>query len=104
MPLNPAVEGDPTMRVMVLVKATEDSEKGILPTTEMFEASDGDELIVFVPGTDYVAIFYRATPSELLAKSHAGHEGGSAPMTRAVFHGRAWQAANAKARELGWIV
>jgi hypothetical protein len=26
------------MRVMVLVKATEDSENGILPTTEMFEA------------------------------------------------------------------
>lgn len=26
------------MRVMVLVKATEDSEKGILPTAEMFEA------------------------------------------------------------------
>ena len=26
------------MRVIVLVKATEDSEKGILPTTEMLEA------------------------------------------------------------------
>ena len=26
------------MRVMVFVKATEDSEQGILPTTEMFEA------------------------------------------------------------------
>lgn len=26
------------MRVMVLVKATEDSEKGLLPTAEMFEA------------------------------------------------------------------
>ena len=26
------------MRVMVLVKATEDSEKGMLPSTEMFEA------------------------------------------------------------------
>ena len=26
------------MRVMVFVKATEDSEKGILPTTEMLEA------------------------------------------------------------------
>ena len=26
------------MRVMVIVKATEDSEKGVLPTTEMFEA------------------------------------------------------------------
>jgi hypothetical protein len=64
---------------------------------------DGDELIVFLPGTDYVATFYRATPSELLAKSHAGHEVGDAPMTRAEFQGRAWQAANAKARELGWI-
>ena len=26
------------MRVMVFVKATEDSEKGVLPTTEAFEA------------------------------------------------------------------
>lgn len=26
------------MRVMVMVKATEDSEKGIMPTTELFEA------------------------------------------------------------------
>jgi hypothetical protein len=28
------------MRVMVLAKATDDSEKGILPTTEMWEAMD----------------------------------------------------------------
>ncbi len=35
------------MRVMVLVKATDDSEKGILPTTEMFEAMDklNEELV-----------------------------------------------------------
>jgi hypothetical protein len=65
---------------------------------------DGDELIVFLPGTDYIATFYRATPSELLAKSHAGHEVGDAPMTCAEFQGRAWRAANNKARELGWIV
>ncbi|MCW5777852.1 MAG: hypothetical protein KIS87_15555, partial [Phycisphaeraceae bacterium] len=26
------------MRVMVIVKATEDSEKGLMPTNEMFEA------------------------------------------------------------------
>jgi hypothetical protein len=30
--------GRPTMRVMVIVKATEDSEKGLMPSTEMFEA------------------------------------------------------------------
>jgi hypothetical protein len=35
------------MRVMVLVKATEDSEQGILPTTEMFDAmgSYNEELV-----------------------------------------------------------
>jgi hypothetical protein len=42
---------------------------------------DEDDLIVFLPGTDYIATFYRATPGELLAKSHAGHEVGDAPMT-----------------------
>ncbi len=28
------------MRVMVLIKSTEDSEKGVLPPTEAFEAMD----------------------------------------------------------------
>ena len=65
---------------------------------------DGDDLIVFLPGTDYIATFYRATSGELLAKSHAGHEVGDAPMTCAEFQGRAWRAANDKARELGWFV
>ena len=30
------------MRVMVLVKATDDSEKGFLPTTEAMEGDGGD--------------------------------------------------------------
>src|SRR5262245_33082700 len=37
-PMNPAQPKEQTMRVMVLVKATEDSEKGLLPAPEMFEA------------------------------------------------------------------
>jgi hypothetical protein len=37
-PMRPAKERRQTMRVIVFVKATDDSEKGILPTTEMFEA------------------------------------------------------------------
>jgi hypothetical protein len=32
------IRGDKTMRVMVLVKATKDSEAGMMPTTELFEA------------------------------------------------------------------
>ena len=63
-----------------------------------------DEIIVTLPGTDYVATYYRATPRELLAKSHAGQEADGAPMTLAEFHARAWKLANDKAREMGWIV
>ena len=63
----------------------------------------GDEIIVTLPGTDYVATYYRATPRELLAKSHAGQEADGAPMTRAELHARAWKLADDKARELGWI-
>jgi hypothetical protein len=63
-----------------------------------------DELIVTLPGTTYVATYYRATPRELLAKSSSGQETGGAPMTQAEFHGRAWAFAKAKARKLGWIV
>ena len=66
----------------------------------------GDDIIVTLPGTNYVVTYYRATafPQQLLTKSHSGREDQGAPMTQAEFHARAWKAANAKARELGWIV
>jgi hypothetical protein len=34
----PGINGEETMRVMVLVKATKDSEAGIMPSTELLEA------------------------------------------------------------------
>src|ERR1700722_6906482 len=37
-PMRPAQTRRQTMRVIVFVKATDDSEKGILPTTELLEA------------------------------------------------------------------
>jgi hypothetical protein len=65
----------------------------------------GDEIIVTLPSMNYVVKYYRAAafPKQLLTKSHSGREDESAPMTQAEFHARAWKAANAKARELGWI-
>ena len=68
-------------------------------------AVQGDDLVVSLPGTTYVVTYYRATafPQQLLTKSHSGRED-QGPMTQAEFHARAWKAANAKARELGWIV
>jgi hypothetical protein len=69
-------------------------------------AVQGDDIVVTLPGTSYVMTYYRATafPQQLLTKSHSGREDEGAPMTQTEFHARAWKAANAKARELGWIV
>jgi len=66
----------------------------------------GDDIVVTLPGTSYVVTYYRATafPQQLLTKSHSGREDQGAAMTQSEFHARAWKAANAKARELGWIV
>jgi hypothetical protein len=65
----------------------------------------GDEIVVSLPGTDYVVTYYRAAafPQQLLTKSHSGREDQSAPMTQAEFHARAWKVARDKARKLGWI-
>jgi hypothetical protein len=66
----------------------------------------GDDIVVTLPGTNYVVTYYRAAafPQQLLTKSHSGREDQDAPMTQAEFHARAWKAANVKARKLGWIV
>ena len=66
----------------------------------------GDEIVVTLPGTDYVVTYYRAAafPQQLLTKSHSGREDEGASISQAEFHARAWKAANRKARALGWIV
>lgn len=66
----------------------------------------GDDIVVTLPGTDYVVTYYRAAafPQQLLTKSHSGREDKNTPITQAELHARAWKGAKAKARELGWIV
>ena len=66
----------------------------------------GDEVVVTLPGTSYVVTYYRAAafPQQLLTKSHSGREDKNTPIAQAEFHTRAWKAANANARKLGWIV
>jgi hypothetical protein len=65
----------------------------------------GDEIIVILPATSYGVAYYKpANEPQLLAKNFLSKKDSGAPMTQAEFLGRAWQAANDKARELGWIV
>jgi hypothetical protein len=50
----------------------------------------GDEIVVTLPGTSYVATYYRAAafPQQLLTKSHSGREDQDTRMTQAEFHAR----------------
>jgi hypothetical protein len=65
----------------------------------------GDEIMVILPATSYgVTYCKRANSPQLLAKHACLKQDSRAPMTHAEFLARAWQAANDKARELGWIV
>ena len=64
-----------------------------------------DEIIVSLPGTSYsVTYFKRASSPQLLAKNIPHRDDLQTPIALSDFLSRAWRVANAKARELGWIV
>jgi hypothetical protein len=65
----------------------------------------GDEIVVILPATSYGVTYYKpANSPQLLAKNFLSKNDSRAPITQAEFLARAWQVANDKARELGWIV
>jgi hypothetical protein len=64
-----------------------------------------DEIVVSLPHTHYTVTYYKPSNSpQLLAKRFPGNDDPHARLTHAEFLAQAWKAANAKARELGWIV
>jgi hypothetical protein len=64
-----------------------------------------DEIVVALPGTNYSVTYYKMVGSPgLLARAIANKDDLRIPMTAAEFLAKAWKLANAKARELGWIV
>ena len=65
----------------------------------------GDEIIVILPATSYGVTYYKPTHSaHLLVKNFLSKIDRGAPMSQEKFLARAWQAANDKAHELGWII
>jgi hypothetical protein len=64
----------------------------------------GDEIIVILAATSYGVTYCRLGNSpHLVAKNFVSKVDNGAPITQAEFLAEAWQAANVKARELGWI-
>jgi hypothetical protein len=75
------------------------------PKAELRVSVVGDEIIVTWPGSFYSVTYYKPKGSgQLLAKRIPDHDDLRFPLTAADFLVEAWKLANAKARELGWIV
>jgi len=65
----------------------------------------GDEIVVILPATSYgITYFKSANSPQLLTKEFRSKIDSQASISYSEFLARAWQAANAKARELGWIL
>jgi hypothetical protein len=65
---------------------------------------DGERLIVTMADTAYRAVFYKHPEEARLVEASGLAVDKEAPMYHRQFEQLAWEGANAKARELGWIV
>jgi hypothetical protein len=64
---------------------------------------DGQRLIVTMSETAYRTVFYKHPDEPRLVEANSIAVDKEASMRHADFENLAWKAANAKARELGWI-
>ncbi len=63
----------------------------------------GGEIIITLPGTNFMVTYYKSDAPQLVAKSDWTDDA-DASVTLGEFRARAWIAAHDKASELGWIV
>jgi hypothetical protein len=64
-----------------------------------------DEILVSLPGTSYSVLYFKREGSPQLSARHIPMmDDLRTPLKLSEFLSRAWREANAKARELGWIV
>ena len=66
----------------------------------------GDVLVVTIPGTTFSITYEKTEDNTLVASSFRARKGldETRKLSFPKFLGLAWTAANAKARELGWII
>ena len=73
--------------------------------SDLYVEVRGGEIVVILPHSTYIATYCKRTDSPHLTMAHLSPENDPrATLTLAEFVGCAWQTANDKARELGWIV
>jgi len=98
----------PMVRVLQKEKSPrgEDEEgQGHPVTPDLHLEVVNDKIIVTLPGTNYTVTYFKpASSPQLLARRMAEKDDSRTAMRLSEFLARAWKLANAKARELGWIV
>ncbi len=73
--------------------------------SDLYVEVHGEEIIVALPHSTHRATYCKSTDSAHLIMTDASSpEDPGSTMPPAEFLGLAWEAANNKARELGWIV
>ena len=68
-----------------------------MPEPDLRVVVDGFDIIVTQPGSDHMAVYFKPRGQAYLVARDP-------PVGPAKFRTRAWEIANTKARELGWIV
>ena len=75
------------------------------PKLKVEVMEDARALVVTLPGTNYQITYRKLADSPGVSGVHdTRHDDNEASLNRYEFLARAWTIANAKARELGWIV
>ena len=64
---------------------------------------EGDVIVASLPGTSYRALFFLSQDKRTLIQAEQLRVNKKAPMYHEEFEAMAWEAANARARELGWL-
>ncbi len=72
-------------------------------SSEIVVSVDGYQLIATLPGTSFVAAYHKQPNGEGIVQGEATMDDSAARISRRDFEDLAWDAANRKARELGWI-
>jgi hypothetical protein len=72
-------------------------------TTKVHVDVKGDRIIATLPGTAYSVAFYKQSDAPALRQSAGAMDDSTAALSRRAFETLAWEAADRKARELGWI-
>ena len=64
---------------------------------------EGDVIVASLPGTSYRVLFFLSPDKRTLIQAEQLSVNKKVPMYHEEFEAMAWEAANAKARELGWL-